>query len=181
MTWDAVHRRGDVLREVADEANRRRDGRLPTDLPAVSETFPDDADLVLALQLRWHTRLAGQIERALMEEPMELETAVLTAWRRTAAQLAGVRAILDSQRDAPVSAEVGEALRRADRKDWTLLAAMAGRAGAADAAASRVGRRLEEQARAAYRPAAAPRPAAPVADDHRPATLLGRLRAHLAA
>ncbi len=181
MTWDAFHRRGDVLRTVAEEANRRRDGVLPTELPGVDTAFRDDADLVLALQLRWHTRLAGQIERALMEEPAGLETAVLTAWRRTAAQLAGVRAILDAQRVEPTTPEVGEALARADRKDWTLLAAMAGRASTADPAAARLGRRLEETARAAYDPTAAPRRASASAAADRPASLLGRLRAHLAA
>jgi hypothetical protein len=182
MTWDAFHRRGDVLRTVAEEANRRRDGVLPLELPGVDTAFRDDADLVLALQLRWHTRLSGQIERALMEQPMDLEPAVLTAWRRTAAELAGVRAILDAQRAEPVTPEVGEALARADRKDWALLAAMAGRAGSADPTASRIGRRLEEKARAAYDPTAAPRPAAAAsAPEHRAATLLGRLKAHLAA
>ena len=62
-TWDSFHRRGEVLRAVVDEANLRRDGMLPTDLPGVAETFRDDLSLVAALQLRWHTRLAGTIER----------------------------------------------------------------------------------------------------------------------
>ena len=181
MNWDAVHHRGDVLRQVVDEANSRCDGTLPMELPGVTETFGDEFHLVAALQLRWHTRLSGQIERALMEQPVDLEPAVLTAWRRTAAQLAGVRAVLDAQRAEPVTPEVGEALARADRKDWALLAAMAGRAGSADPAASRVGRRLEEKARAAYDPTAAPRPTPASAPDHRPASLLGRLKAHLAA
>ena len=181
MTWDAFHRRGEVLRTVVEVANSRRDGVLPTELPGVAETFGDESELVAALQLRWHTRLSGQIERALMEQPVDLEPAVLTAWRRTAAQLAGVRAVLDAQRAEPVTPEVGEALARADRKDWALLAAMAGRAGSADPAASRVGRRLEEKARAAYDPTAAPRPASTPTPDDRPASLLGRLKAHLAA
>ena len=105
--------------------------------------------------------------------PPELETAVLTAWRRTAAQLAGVRAILDAQRAEPATPEVGEALARADRKDWTLLAAMAGRAGAADPAAARIGRRLEETARAAYDPTVGTAPG-PASGARRPARLAAR-------
>lgn len=157
-TWDSFHRRGDVLRAVVDEANQRRDGILPTDLPGVAETFGDDFSLVAALQLRWHTRLAGRIERALMDQPMELEAAVVSAWRATADELAGVRMILDSAAAHPSSEEMADALETAQRKDWTLLAAMAGKAGPGDAGAPGVGRSLEQQARALYRPTApAPR------------------------
>ena len=182
MTWDAVHRRGEVLRAVAEEADRRLDGRLPTDLPGVDTAFRDETDLVLALQLRWHTRLAGQVDRSLLEEPAGLEVAVLSAWRRTAAAMPGVRAVLDAQRADPVSPDVAEALRRADRKDWTLLAAMAGRAGTGDPAAASLGRHLEERAREGHHPsAAADHPTGEGRPDPAPTTLLGRLRAHLAA
>ena len=154
MTWDAFHHRGDVLRQVVDEANARRDGTLPMELPGVTETFGDEFHLVAALQLRWHTRLAGRIERALMEQPTDLESAVLSAWRGTASELAGVRQILDAYTAHPTSQEMAEALRTSHRKDWTLLAAMAGRASINDQRAERVGRQLEEQARAAYNLAA---------------------------
>ncbi len=147
MTWDAYHRREEVLRSVVDEANRRRDGVLPLDLPGVAETFGDEQGLVPALQLRWHTRLAGEVERALMEDPMEPETSVLTAWRRTATELAGVREILDACSADPSTPALAEALDRANRKDWVLLAAMAGQAGASSAGTARLGRRLEQQAR----------------------------------
>src|SRR6476619_3433591 len=109
MTWDAVHRRGEVLRDVVDEADRRRDGALPADLPGVAETFADDLALIAALQLRWHTRLAGRIEGALVDEPADLESAVLTAWRRTAADLPGVRMVLDAYADEPTSSAMREA------------------------------------------------------------------------
>ena len=95
MTWAAFHRRGEVLRAVVDHADAHRDGVLPTHLPGVAETFADDLDLLAALQLRWHTRLAGRIERALLDQPADPESAVLTAWRSTASELAGVRMILD--------------------------------------------------------------------------------------
>jgi hypothetical protein len=151
-TWESVHRRGEVLRAVVDEANQRRDGVLPMELPGVAETFGDELSLVAALQLRWHTRLTGRIERALMDQPMELEAAVLTAWRGTADELAGVRMILDAATAHPSSEEMAKALETARRKDWTMMAAMAGKAGPADAGAASVGRSLEEQARALYRP-----------------------------
>ena len=179
MTWDAHHRRGEVLRAVVDEANSRRDGALPMELPGVAETFGDEFALIAALQLRWHTLLAGRVERALMDAPADLESAVLSAWRGTATELGGVRMILDAYAEHPSSEEMRVALDRARRKDWMLLAAMAGRAGAQDVRAVGVGRALEEKARAAYNPAI------PVgrhrAEDARRASLLGRIKAHLAA
>lgn len=187
-TWDSIHRRGEVLRAVADEANERRDGVLPMELPGVAETFGDEFSLVAALQLRWHTRLAGRIERALMEQPMELETAVVSAWRATAEELAGVRMILDASTAHPVSEEMAAALETAHRKDWTMMAAMAGKAAPGDAGAARVGRALEEQARVLYRPTlTAPRHRAepvPSRGDVLKDQLRGRLtkiKAHLAA
>lgn len=180
MTWDAFHHREDVLRLVVDEANARRDGVLPMDLPGVAETFGDETALVAALQLRWHTRLAGRIERSLMDRPDDLEAAVVSAWRGAAAELAGVREILDAHRAAPATPEMGAALEKAHAKEAVLLAAMAGRAGASDAAAVRLGERIEEKARAAYDPTATPRHLRDDDDGH-PAGLLGRLKAHLAA
>jgi hypothetical protein len=183
MTWDAFHRRGEVLRNVIEVADSRRDGVLPMELPGVAETFGDETALVAALQLRWHTRLSGQIERALCDEPAKLETAVLTAWRRTASELPGIRAILDACTEQPADSEMAEALTRANRKEWVLLAAMAGQASAADAGAVRLGRRLEDKARAAYDPASS-RPASTTstsASTSERGSMLERLLAHLAA
>ncbi|HET6563014.1 MAG TPA: hypothetical protein VFG72_14150 [Marmoricola sp.] len=183
-TWDTVHRRGEVLRAVVHEANARRDGILPTDLPGVAETFDDDFALLAALALRWHTRLAGHIERALMDTPTDLEHAVLTAWRETAAELDGVRRILDAYTEQPTSEEMATALRTSRRKDRLMLAAMAGRAGVGDQRAERVGRALEEQARAAYVPTSAvgqdPRHRA-TDEPTRHASFVGRLKAALVA
>ncbi len=116
---------------------------------------------------------------------MDLESAVLTAWRRTASDLVGVRAILDACSENPTSPEMGEALTRANRKDWVLLAAMAGQASAADAGAARVGRRLEQKARAAYDPAAAARSITTGTTSgpapSRQGSLIERVMAHLVA
>ena len=184
MTWDAFHHRGDVLRDVVDEANRRHDGALPAELPGVTETFGDESALVAALQLRWSTRLAGEIERALNDHPDDFETAVVAAWRRTADELDGVRQILDAQRETPTSPELGEALDTAHRKDAVLMAGMAGLVSPSDPSAVGIGERLEAEARAAYRPKAAPRH---LADDRAPTgptatgrpTFVERIKAHL--
>jgi hypothetical protein len=152
MTWDAFHRRGEVLRAVIEAADIRRDGHLPMDLPGVVETFDDELGVVAALQLRWHTQLSGHIERALTEQPADLESAVVAAWRATAADLAGVRQILDTRTDSPTSEAMAAALLRARRKDWTLMAAMAGKAGPHDHSAARIGRAIESRARAGHAP-----------------------------
>lgn len=186
MTWDSFHRRGEVLRRVLEVLDQRRDGALPMELPGVRETFGDELALLGALQLRWHTRLAGSIERELMSLPMDLEAGVLAAWRATVDDLPGVRAVLDAYTAAPTSEEMARALDRAHRKDWTLMAAMAGRARADDPAAPDVGRTIEERARAGHRPAPQPpeRPH-PGRRRHRSGhawgSLLGRGRPHVPA
>ena len=101
MTWTSFHNRGEILRTVIHAADERLDGALPLDLDGVRETFADELDLLGALQLKWHTRLSGRIERELMSQPMDLEAAVVSAWHRTADELPGVRAILDRHRPAP--------------------------------------------------------------------------------
>ena len=180
MTWDAFHRRGEVLRNVLEHAETHRDGALPMELPGVAETFGDELTLLGALQLRWHTRLAGAIERELMGQPVDLESAVTTAWRKNATELAGLRAILDACTESPASEEMAAMLEKAHGKDWTLMAAMAGKASPADHAAARVGRAIEQQAREAYRPGAA-RPGEPGRRRAAPArqSLLDRVKAHL--
>ena len=181
MTWDAFHHRGDVLRNVVDEANRRRDGVLPTELPGITETFGDELALVTALQLRWSTRLAGHVELALSELPDDLETAVVTAWRATAGELAGVRQVLDAQRET-AGPELADALEKARRKDAVLMAAMAGLASPSDPSAVTIGKRLEQDARAGYRPHTAPKHLAddPAGRTGRP-TLVERIKSHLPA
>jgi hypothetical protein len=173
---------------TAAERSSAPSSRLPTtvatascrwELPGVAETFGDETALVAALQLRWHTRLAGQIERALCDEPADLANGVLTAWRRTASELPGVRAILDASTEHPADPQMRGALARANQKDWVLMAAMAGHAGATDDAAVRAGRRLEEKARAAFDPAASHPTTARTSRER--STLLDRVLAHLAA
>ena len=77
MTWTSYRNRGEILRTVIATADARRDGLLPWDVEGVAESFGDELTLLGALQLRWHTRLAGRIERELMARPMAFENAVV--------------------------------------------------------------------------------------------------------
>lgn len=178
MTWTARTSRAEILREVSAVADQRRDGRLPTDLDGVRGVFRDDLDLLGALQLRWATRLAGRIDRELMDQPLDLEAAVVTAWRNTAAELPGIRTILDHHRDHPADDHTARALAVATGKERAWLAVMAGQAGLADPGAAEVGAWIEEKARAGHR--APPRPARSHRDDSGRG-LFDRLRALVAA
>ncbi len=178
MTWKSFHNRGETLRSVIDAANSRRDGRLPLDVPGVEETFADELELLAALQLKWHTRLAGQIERVQMDQPMDLPASVVRAWGLTCDEMPGVRAVLDHYREHPLDAAMAEAMRKATLKEHAMLAVMAGRAGVLqEDVAAPIGARLEREARVGHGgPAAVPLPA----EEIRP-TLLERLRQALAA
>ena len=147
MSWNTFHRRGETLRAVVETANERRDGILPMEAPGVVENFADELDLIGALQLKWHARLSGNLERTMMREPMDLEAAVVRAWRTTAAQMAGVRLVIDRCAAEPSSPEMAAATGRAGRLERARLATAAGLANGHDDAAVEVGRRIEEKAR----------------------------------
>lgn len=174
MTWTSYHNRGEVLRTVMTVADERRDGRLPMDVEGVREKFADELDLLGALQLRWHTALAGRIERELAAQPMDLEGAVIRSWHRISDEMPGVRAVLDHYRENPIDERMARALTKATAKERILLAAMAGRGGPDDVLTVPAGARIEAAARASYRPGTH----LPV--EERP-TLLGRIKAALAA
>jgi hypothetical protein len=148
MSWNNFHNRGEILRAVVDTANDRRDGVLPTGVPGVTENFKDEIDLVGALLLKWHARLSGNIERALVREPLDLEAAVAGAWRTTAEQMPGVRLVIDRCADHPATPEMERAMNRAREHEWMRLATVAGLASAQDTAAIVAGRRVEDLARA---------------------------------
>jgi hypothetical protein len=147
MSWKAFHNRGETLRTVITTANDRRDGVLPVSVPGVAENFRDDLDLVGALLLKWHARLSGNLERALMREPMDLESAVASAWHTTAEQLPGVRMVIDRCSEAPEGPEMEKAMNRAREHEWARLATAAGLASGTGPAAIAAGRRVEERAR----------------------------------
>ncbi len=136
MNWNAFKTRGEILRDVSAVADARRDGALPLEVDGVRTAFADELDLLGALQLRWHTRLAGRIDRELMGQPLDLQQAVITAWRATADEMPGVRAIVDRHRDHPLDDAMAEAMAVATSKEHAWLAVMAGLAGISDGAAA---------------------------------------------
>lgn len=166
--------RGEILREAATAADIRMDGRLPMDVDGVRSAFAGELDLLGALQLRWHARLSGRIERELAAQPLDLEQAVITAWQATADELPGTRVVLDRHRDRPFDEDMAHAMEVAARKEHTMLAVMAGLAGIHDAGAAEIGAAIEERARATYVPTRVPR-------SHAAPGLLDRLRAALVA
>ena len=90
MGWHDFYRRRDALDAVVEL------GRL-----RLSDTFPSEEELLLALHQRWIRRLAGRIELAELsaEDPVD---AVGEAWRTTAQENASLRALLDEHADNPV-------------------------------------------------------------------------------
>ena len=149
MSWNSFHNRGEILRAVVDTANHRRDGVLPATVPGVAENFTDEIDLVGALLLKWHARLSGNLERALANEPMDLESAVAGAWRTTAEQMPGVRLVIDRCAEHPATPEMEQAMNRAREHELVRLATLAGLASSQDPSAVAAGRRVEDRAREA--------------------------------
>lgn len=147
MTWKAYHNRGETLRAVIAAAAVRQDGVLPMDVDGVRETFRDELDLLGALQLKWHTRLSGNIEQLLSTQPMDLESRVALAWQVTADELSGIRKILDHYRDHPVDDAMARAMATATDKEHYFLAVMAGRSALGDETAAWMGARIEQHGR----------------------------------
>ena len=175
MTWKSFHNRGEILRTVIATANDRRDGALPMDVAGVTETFGDELSLLATLQLKWHTRLAGHIERELMTQPLDLERAVERAWGAAAEELPGVRLILDNYRAEPLDAAMAEAMSKATAKEHMLLATMAGSSSVGDVSAAPIGARIESEARRAHHGVST------LTADARQPSLLERLKAVVAA
>ena len=121
MTWKSYHDRGAVLRDVITALDARRDGLLPMDVSGVSAAFGDELTLLGALQLRWHTRLAGRIERELERHPDDPGAAAAEARRATDRDLPGVRAVIDHYTARPSDERMARATAVAARKERDLL------------------------------------------------------------
>jgi hypothetical protein len=174
MTWKSFHNRGEILRSVIATAGVRRDGILPMDVSGVAETFGDELTLLAALQLKWHTRLAGHIERELVTQPMDLQEAVEVAWGHAADELPGVRQILDHYQAEPTSGAMAEATA----KEHVLLGVMAGQSSVDDPTAAPIGAKIEARARLVHQ---GRRAAKASADRTEQPSLLERLKAVVAA
>lgn len=171
MTWDAYHRRKNVLREMLAVADRRPGvtlAELLDTVPDAREAFPTETDALLDLQMAWFQRLSGQLDRLLADESEEPELVPVTAWVSTAAQMPGARALLDAHRDAP-------GLRKAVAKELAYLAMSAGVSVASPDLTSH-GRRIQESARDEL----AASPPVPVSDAPRQG-IIARLRSAIAA
>jgi len=186
MSWNDFHHREEVLRVVVDTANENRDGVLPMHVPGVTQNFTDELDLAGALLLKWNARLSGNIERALMREPMDLESAVAEAWRTAAEQLPGVRMVIDRCAEMPATPEMERAMNRAHDRESAYLAAAAGLSSGRSTASIEAGRRVERLARTGaalevQEPERAPEPEPDQRPDAPTETLADRIRAVLAA
>lgn len=147
MSWKSFHLRSDVLRSVIEAADSRLDGRLPMHVVGVSSTFRNELNLIGALSLTWHTRLAARIESELTAQANDPESAVIDAWRATAEELPGVLLILDRHRAEPLDDEMARALAISGDKEHALLAIAAGQASGADPVAVRTGQQIADRAR----------------------------------
>ena len=87
-----------------------------------------------------------------MGQPLDLEQAVITAWRATAHELPGIRAVVDRHREQPLDRAMAGAMATATAKEHELLAVMAGRATLDDPRAARVGAEIEARAPRPRRP-----------------------------
>lgn len=181
MTWNTFHHRGEILQAVVDTADVRRDGILPMDLPGVTETFHDELDLVAALHLKWHARLSGNIERELMDQPLDLEAAIAAAWSLTSSEIPGIRLIIDRYTESPSDPEMAQALAKAQQKEWLKLAAAAGLASDESASAARAGEQVEKKARTTAPLAMAEPSGTTIVDDVVTPSLVERIKAVLAA
>ena len=115
MGWQDFYRRRDELNAVVEQ------GELRT-----SDVFPDEASLLLALHHRWTQRLSARVEQAELSDDDQVD-AVGEAWRRTAADNASLRALLDEHADNPVTRPLVEA-------EYRMLARAAGLTEAGDSA-----------------------------------------------
>src|SRR4051794_19669069 len=121
------------------------------DVTGVRETFGDELTLLGALQLRWHTRLAGHLERGLLDQPDDLAGAAVGAWHTTADGLPGTRLILDPYRTEPVADQMATPCAAAAAQERILLPANARRPGTRTEETVAAGLQLEELARTSYR------------------------------
>ncbi|WP_460851658.1 hypothetical protein [Nocardioides montaniterrae] len=154
------------------------------DVEGVAEMFRGELDLLSALQLKWHTRLGGHVERQLMTQPMDLQTRVMLGWKAAADELPGVRLIIDHYTANPVDEEMAKALTKAVAKEHHYLAVMAGRASldslrADDERSEQIGAEIEAGARDLHRGVSAV--ILPQEEVEPRGSLLERLRAVIAA
>lgn len=113
--WDRMHARTAALREVVAGLDAGRP------LPDRVRGFTDRAEVLRELHGIWSRRLGGRLDLALETDDSDLAESVARAWLDTAADLPGIRRVLDEQDGHP-------ALRHAHRTELRTIAVAAGRA-----------------------------------------------------
>lgn len=92
-TTQELHTRSASLREVVSHLDAGRP------LPSSALGFAGRDDLLQALHGVWSRRLTGRIDLALETDDHDLEASVGQAWLLTAADLPGMRRVLDEHAD----------------------------------------------------------------------------------
>ena len=100
MGWQDFYARRDALNAAVEQ------GELRT-----STAFPDTSELLLALHHRWTQRLTARVELAELDHDDHVD-AVGTAWRRTATDNPGLRALLDVHAEDPALRPLADAEHR---------------------------------------------------------------------
>lgn len=170
MTWDAYNRRKETLRDMLAIADRQPDVTLTELLDSVDagrQAFADETEVLFELQMTWFQRLSGQMDRLLSDGATQPEIVSVNAWVNAAAELPGVRRLLDAHRDAP-------ALRKAFAKELAYLATSAG-VPTYDLDLTTHGQRIQDSARESWENGRV------VVDVTEPVSLMARLRNVLAA
>jgi len=150
--WDTFHRRAAAIRAVVEDLDDDRDDR-PRWTDELAEVFDGPDDVLVALHEVWSRRITARVEMALdLGEDLPAES-VENAWFEVAAELPGVRRVLD------VHAQ-DEVLQQLERHEHRLLAIAAGMVGPSDSLeyAARAGRRLVTNIREQHVEPIVPRP-----------------------
>lgn len=150
--WETYHRRAAALRGVVEQLDRTTDTEPAWD-DELAAVFGSRDELLRALHDQWTRRLEARVEMALeLGEDLPAEC-IENAWFEVAAELPGVRRVLDAHAD-------DEALRRHRLHELRLLAIAAGMVSSADPLerAAAAGRGLVQRIRAQHVEPAVPRP-----------------------
>ena len=150
--WDTFHRRAAAIRAVVEDldATPATDPRWTDELAGV---FSGPDDVLVALHDVWTRRVTARVELALdLGQDLPAES-VENAWFEVAAELPGVRRVLDAHAQ-------DEVLQQLDRHEHRLLAIAAGMVSPSDSLehAAAAGRRLVANLRAQHVEPVVPRP-----------------------
>jgi len=116
-SWAAYHRRAAALTTVIEELDRTG-ATSPSWTAGLAEVFTGPDDLLVALHDRWTRRLQARIDNAAELASDDVAESVADAWRELAAELPGVRRVLDAHADHP-------ALRRHELHEHRMVAVAA--------------------------------------------------------